>query len=824
MTRYERTEMSRNLKLKKVAIVAISALGLGLFSGGTANAAFPATDKAVNAVGVTDSSFKVVLGQTVATTITAGFNGATAAEDVMAASIEVTTKPTGSTVATDDQNGGTAGSDPIASNAGIDEEVLTSVTLANGDTTEDVLVITAEGVIADATNNTVIGTLTLVPDVAGTYVITLKGSSAADPAVENDAVAATLTIEVVSTNASGDNDWGSDSILDCQTGYTTTEALGCSQVVKGRVTIDVTTNELPSRAASGNADYFIEVSGASLVSVNTTSGGDDIDFGYGSGVVNTTVATLDWPGAGNLSEDQDGLIAVHSNGTPAAAGEEDFVITRSTAGTTTITLFYFNALGQKVTYESHTVSWISAATAGVSASRSLAGWVDAAADCAGATEAAARSALASNKITVAPGAPTNDTAFLCVFSFDGNGVVVDPASIEVAMSKGNIRSADGAAVTTSRVTESTAATLDGVDIFEGFGDVDELGLATATITITDQYANDAVLTATLTWYGDIASITLSNGAYAAGLDTLESNDSSAADADAIYLVAKDAAGNVINLEQVANGLATGTGNLRVDSTYATVAADADAEGESDADAAVTIGDLTGDGSTTAYISVNCDNSAEILSITAYGLNDLLADVVSNTITFNCSGSASTVEMTLGADSLAAGANTTVQVVVKDSGGRPVADGTSVTLAATIGGVVAPSSKTTYNGTFLVPATLIAGDQNGSMTVTAISSNGKTASKVVKVGTGEADSAANAAADAAAEAIDAANAATDAANLAAEAADAATVAAEEARDAADAATAAVEALATEVATLMAALKAQITTLANTVAKIAKKVKA
>jgi hypothetical protein len=88
----------------------------------------------------------------------------------------------------------------------------------------------------------------------------------------------------------------------------------------------------------------------------------------------------------------------------------------------------------------------------------------------------------------------------------------------------------------------------------------------------------------------------------------------------------------------------------------------------------------------------------------------------------------------------------------------------------------------------------------------------------------AQDAADAATDAANEAIDAANAATDAANLAAEAADAATVAAEEARDAADAATAAVEELATQVATLMAALKAQITTLANTVAKIAKKVKA
>jgi len=95
---------------------------------------------------------------------------------------------------------------------------------------------------------------------------------------------------------------------------------------------------------------------------------------------------------------------------------------------------------------------------------------------------------------------------------------------------------------------------------------------------------------------------------------------------------------------------------------------------------------------------------------------------------------------------------------------------------------------------------------------------------VAAGSDVSTQAANAAADAAAEAIDAANAATDAANLAAEAADAATVAAEEARDAADAATAAVEELATQVATLMAALKAQITTLANTVAKIAKKVKA
>ena len=78
-------------------------------------------------------------------------------------------------------------------------------------------------------------------------------------------------------------------------------------------------------------------------------------------------------------------------------------------------------------------------------------------------------------------------------------------------------------------------------------------------------------------------------------------------------------------------------------------------------------------------------------------------------------------------------------------------------------------------------------------------------------------ASSAAADAAAEATDAANAATDAANAAAEAADAATAAAQDAADA-------VAALSAQVATLISGLKAQLTALTNLVIKIQKKVKA
>jgi len=77
--------------------------------------------------------------------------------------------------------------------------------------------------------------------------------------------------------------------------------------------------------------------------------------------------------------------------------------------------------------------------------------------------------------------------------------------------------------------------------------------------------------------------------------------------------------------------------------------------------------------------------------------------------------------------------------------------------------------------------------------------------------------AQAAADAAAEATDAANAATDAANAAAEAADAATAAAQDAADA-------VAALSTQVSEMVNALKKQITALTNLVIKIQKKVKA
>jgi len=172
----------------------------------------------------------------------------------------------------------------------------------------------------------------------------------------------------------------------------------------------------------------------------------------------------------------------------------------------------------------------------------------------------------------------------------------------------------------------------------------------------------------------------------------------------------------------------------------------------------------------------------------------------------------------------------VTITVKDANGNGVS-GASISLVATGGyfqGLPMTSTQTTSADGTLVVAFV------GSGSVKATMSGGQSLDLAGFVGTTAAagypagvatvtvavdggTSAAQTASDAAAEATDAANAATDAANAAAEAADAATAAAQDAADA-------VAALSAQVATLISGLKAQLTALTNLVIKIQKKVKA
>jgi hypothetical protein len=159
-----------------------------------------------------------------------------------------------------------------------------------------------------------------------------------------------------------------------------------------------------------------------------------------------------------------------------------------------------------------------------------------------------------------------------------------------------------------------------------------------------------------------------------------------------------------------------------------------------------------------------------------------------------------------------GDTTPVTIKVSDAYGNGVS-GVALSVSATGGyfqGIALSASQTTNTSGEIMVAFVGSGTVTASGTETQMFHGAalvgttaaagfpagvSSASATITAGASAATVAAEAATDAAAEAIDAANAATDAANLAAEAADAATVAAEEARDAADAATAAVEELAT-----------------------------
>jgi hypothetical protein len=159
----------------------------------------------------------------------------------------------------------------------------------------------------------------------------------------------------------------------------------------------------------------------------------------------------------------------------------------------------------------------------------------------------------------------------------------------------------------------------------------------------------------------------------------------------------------------------------------------------------------------------------------------------------------------------------------DSAGNKAYDGQNI-IAGGIESTLDFGGANTVTASAWTTATIVDGKKvrytyapvtKGAWTVTGYTAAGASfdGKAVVEVD----NSVAEAAADAAAEATDAANAATDAANAAAEAADAATAAAQDAADA-------VAALSTQVSEMIDALKKQITALTNLVIKIQKKVKA
>jgi hypothetical protein len=133
------------------------------------------------------------------------------------------------------------------------------------------------------------------------------------------------------------------------------------------------------------------------------------------------------------------------------------------------------------------------------------------------------------------------------------------------------------------------------------------------------------------------------------------------------------------------------------------------------------------GANIALVRCNTSAVAEKLTITVVGIDNTGVRMSSPTsATFYCSGAVDKVTVN------ATGTN----VDVVDAKSYPVADGTSVSLVASNGAVVAPATKTTVNGKFATAATFIPSSTSSTATVTAIVGS-KSGTSAAIAGTGTA---------------------------------------------------------------------------------------
>ena len=497
------------------------------------------------------------------------------------------------------------------------------------------------------------------------------------------------------------------------TGYSVTSASSISQIAGGIATFNI---------AQDNADtkYLVSVTGAGSL--------------YSAFAKNTGWTTANAALAANTGD-----AIVLNNGTNLSGGVTwnpasgttntsyaQIQVQGLTAGSATVTVTPVNASGIPGAAVSATATFTATGSNGISAATTSIAVNNAACPAiTGASAAADATQYATNAIT---SAYLGQTVHLCVSARDSNNVAVSLATTSAFIYS------LGGSITATTATDGTRSA---VDYQDALGSI-VTGAGTFTALLTDKYGNSITKTVPLTIYGSMATLTATNVGYAAlfgGSATTSGAGSSATTpslwlgtgaGDAgnstsalgvIALTAKDAAGNVIDL--AATGQSNSVTKITInsdavagspsagssDSAGATVAISTDAAGV----------DIKGTNLGTNAAVVNCSAStkAEALNITISGKDALGNTVAAAPVTFYCS--AATAKKVTVTASATAGVN----VNVLDASGYPVPDGTSVTLAASNGSVVAPSSKSTSNGKFTTAANFIGSNTASKSAVTAI---------------------------------------------------------------------------------------------------------
>ena len=162
----ERKSMSTKTSIKRIALVAVSALGFGMVSTVSANAADAEygdmTSLTVNAV---EANYKLVQREDVAFSVSAGINvGATIdADETVTLKAVFTSKPTASTLVAVSSSAGDS-DDSSAANAGATVSV-------DGDGTTPASLQADPSAGESLVDDTNIGTFDFTPDTPGTYVV-----------------------------------------------------------------------------------------------------------------------------------------------------------------------------------------------------------------------------------------------------------------------------------------------------------------------------------------------------------------------------------------------------------------------------------------------------------------------------------------------------------------------------------------------------------------------------------------------------------------------------------------------------------------------------
>jgi hypothetical protein len=462
---------------------------------------------------------------------------------------------------------------------------------------------------------------------------------------------------------------------------------------------------------------------AAIVGNITSSGVGNINS-----AVKTTGATADVAQLGTLAGTETFPNVGVSRVTTAAQTDDlnvyTVTVTSTVAGTQTLTATINDANGTPISSKTATVTWVATgAGVGVNAANSTL-YVDTDSTCITGQTTKATDAAAAAAVTLVRVAAASPSTTLCVIARDASNNLVPLESATAISTLGG--SGSGSGTLSSGRYKWTVAGITGIT-----------GTAAITAILVDTYGNAVTLSTSLNYYGTLASLSLANIGYAAtpGGTAPASTDATAdvvADgaglpgkvaSKGIYLavVGKDATGNVIDLVASPNS----TSSFTLDSDKV---AGAPAAGSTDTlgtTAAMSTGtsDISAASFGTNVALVTCGTKAEKVTVNVRGLTSASARVTSNNVDVYCSGAVDKVTVTA--------AGTSVNVDVTDANGYPVADGTSVALAASNGSVVAPSTKTTVNGKFATAATFIANSTAATSSVTAIVGDKSGTSAAVK---------------------------------------------------------------------------------------------